>query len=93
MRVYAEHRDLTFFLYEKAMAQKMFAAQTRGQRLGVTADVMMRDSLQSYGYWDIVQEALADLVRIMVVRCYDEANYKDIPFLKINTGVVFGVFV
>ena len=83
VRVYGEHRDLSFFLYEKSMAQKFFAAQCRGQRMGVTADVMVRDSQQSSGYWDIVQEALADLVRIMVSRCFDEINHKDIAPLCI----------
>ena len=78
VRVYAEHRDLAFFLYEKATAQKFFAAQTRAQRMGVTADIMVRDSQMSSGYWDIVQEALADLVRIMVARCFDEQNHKDL---------------
>ena len=79
VRVYGEHRDLSFFLYEKALAQKFFAAHTRSQRMGVTADVMVRDSQLSSGYWDIVQEALADLVRIMVHRCFDEENHKELP--------------
>ena len=43
--------------------------------MGVTADVMARDSQTSTGYWEIFQDALADLVRIMLVRCYDEKNY------------------
>ena len=77
VRAYGEHRDLSFFLYEKATAQKFFSAQCRAQRLGVTADVMVRDSQMSSGYWDIVQDALADLVRIMTARCYDEVNHKD----------------
>ena len=85
VRVYGEHRDLSFFLYEKSMAQKFFAAQTRAQRMGVTADVMVRDSQQSSGYWDIVQEALADLVRIMVARCFDEKGHKEItPLIYIS---------
>ena len=79
VRVYAEHRDLAFFLYERFLAQKFFAAHSRSQRMGVTADVMVRDSQLSSGYWEIQQEALADLVRIMVHRCYDEENYKDLP--------------
>lgn len=78
VRVYGEHRDLSFFLYEKAMAQKFFAAQTRAQRMGVTADIMVRDSQMSSGYWDIVQEALADLVRIMVDRCFDAQAHKEL---------------
>ena len=75
VRLYGEHRDLPFFLYEKHLAHKYFAAQSLGQRKGVTADVLARDSQTSSGYWEIVQDALADLVRIMLVRCYDEQNY------------------
>ena len=75
VRLYGEHRDLPFFLYEKHLAHKYFAAQSLGQRKGVTADVLARDSQTSSGYWEIVQDALADLVRIMLVRCYDEKNY------------------
>ena len=78
VRVYAEHRDLAFFLYEKQMAMKYFSAHTRAQRMNVTADVMTRDSQASTGYWEIVRDALADLVRIMLLRCYDEANYKQL---------------
>ena len=43
--------------------------------MGVTADVMARDSQASSGYWEIVRDALADLVRIMLTRCYDMDNY------------------
>ena len=78
VRVYAEQRDLAFFLYEKQMAMKYFAAHSRAQRMGVTADVMTRDSQSSTGYWEIVRDALADLVRIMLLRCYDEANHKQL---------------
>ena len=66
---YAEQRDLSFFLYEQEQASKFFAAQHMGQRMGVTADVLTRDSQASQGYWEIVQDALADLVRIMLLRC------------------------
>jgi len=38
VRVYAEHRDLTFFLYERHMANKFFTAQCRAQSMGVTGD-------------------------------------------------------
>ena len=75
VRVYAENRDLSFFLYEKHMASKYFHAQVRAKRLGVTADVMTRDSQLSTGYWDIVQDSLADLVRIQLRRCYDQHNH------------------
>ena len=77
VRVYGEHRDLAFFLYEKYLAQKFFSAQVRGKQLGVTADVMARDSQTSAGYWDIVRDALADLVRIMMDRCFDEVGHQD----------------
>ena len=78
VRLYAEQRDLTFFLYEKSLAQKFSSAQVRAQRMGVTADGMARDSQASSGYWEIVRGALADLVRIMMDRCFDHANYPDL---------------
>ena len=75
VRAYGEDKDLSFFMYEKHLAGKFFSAQVRAQRIGVTGDVMARDSQASTGYWDIVSDSLADLVRIMLVRCYDETNY------------------
>ena len=76
VRVYAEQRDLAFFLYEKQQANRFFSAQVRASHMGVTADVMARDSQASTGYWEIVRDALADLVRIMLDRCYDEKGHK-----------------
>ena len=78
VRVYGEQRDLPFFLYEKHLANKYFVAQVRAKTHGVTGDVMTRDSQTSAGYWDIVQDSLADLVRIMLVRCYDEQGYPEL---------------
>ncbi len=78
VRVYGEQRDLAFFLYEKHMAMKFFNAHVRAKRMGVTGDVMVRDSQASTGYWEIIQDSLADLVRIMLARCYDEQNYPDL---------------
>ena len=78
VRVYGEYRDLSFFLHEKQMAQKYSFANVRAQQLGVTADVMARDSQASSGYWEIVRDALADLVRIMLLRCYDEVNHEQL---------------
>ena len=46
--------------------------------MDITADIMMRDSQASAGYWEIVRDALADLVRIMLVRSYDEENYPEL---------------
>jgi len=43
--------------------------------MGLTADVVARDSQASSGYWEIVRDALADLVRIMLVRCYDQEHH------------------
>ena len=67
--------EICLFLYDKHLANKFFTAHVRAKRMGVTGDVMTRDSQASSGYWDIVQDSLADLVRIMLVRCYDEENY------------------
>ena len=39
---------------------------------------MARDSQASAGYWEIVRDALADLVRIMMDQCHDEINHKDL---------------
>jgi len=78
VRVYGEQRDLAFFLYEKQMALKFFAAHERAKRMEITADIMTRDSQASAGYWEIVRDSLADLVRIMVVRSYDEDNYPEL---------------
>ena len=47
VRVYGEQRDLAFFLYERQMAGKFFNAQVRTKRVGLTADVLMRDSQSS----------------------------------------------
>jgi len=66
---------LTVFLYEKHIANKFFCAQPLAKRMGLTADVMARDSQASSGYWEIVRDALADLVRIMLVRCYDQEHH------------------
>ena len=78
VRQYAEQRDLAFFMYEKYLANKYFFAHTRAQRLGVTADVLTRDSQGSTGYWDIVKGALADLVRVMLYRCFDAVHHKQL---------------
>ena len=78
VRVYGEQKDLPFFLYEKHMAHKYFFAHVRAKSMGVTGDVMARDSQTSSGYWDAVQDSLADLVRIMKVRCYDQENYPEL---------------
>ena len=50
-------------------------AHVRAKAMNVTADVMTRDSQTSTGYWEIVQDSLADLCRIMLKRCYDQENY------------------
>ena len=76
VRVYGEHRDLSFFLYEKHLANKFVAAHVRAQKMGITADVLTRDTQTSSGYWEIVQDSLADLVRIMLARCFDEEGHK-----------------
>mgnify|MGYP003340355746 CR=1 FL=1 len=39
---------------------------------------MARDSQASAGYWEIVQDALADVVRIMLSRCFQENEYPEL---------------
>ena len=63
-----------YFLYEKHLAMKYFAAHTRAQQMNLTADVLTRDSQGSTGYWEITRDALADLVRVMLYRCFDREN-------------------
>ena len=46
--------------------------------MGFTSDVMARSSQTSTGFWEIVQDSLADPVRIMLVRCYDEKGHKQL---------------
>ena len=38
----------------------------------------MRDSQASTGYWEIVQDACADLTRVMLLRCHDQENHKEL---------------
>ena len=57
---------------------KYFSAHTRAQRMGLTGDVLARSSQVSSGYWEIIQDSLADLVRIMLERCYDQEGHKDL---------------
>ena len=70
-----ERTLILVFLYEKFIATEFFAAHVRAQRMGITADIMTRTSQLSSGYCEIVQDSLADLVRIMLDRCYDEVHY------------------
>ena len=46
-----------------------------GQRMGITADVLTRNSQASQGLWEIVQDTHADLVRVMLLRCYGQEQY------------------
>ena len=46
--------------------------------MGITADVLTRDSQTSSGYWEIVQDSLADLVRMQLGRCYDKEGHPDL---------------
>ena len=78
VRLFGEHRDLSFFLCENHLAMKYFYAQEQGKKLGLTGDVLTRDSQTSAGYWAIVQDSIADLARIMLSRCFDTENYPDL---------------
>ena len=64
-RVYAECHELVFFMYERFITQKFFSAHVRAKHYGVTADIMVRTTSLSTGFWEIVQDSLADLVRVM----------------------------
>jgi len=50
VRAYAEDQNLSFFLYEKYLACKYFAAITRAKQMNLTGDVLARDSQCSTGY-------------------------------------------
>ena len=78
VRLYGEHRSLSFFLYEKSLAMKYFYAQDEGKKRGITGDVLTRDSQTSVGYWEITQDALSDLVRVMLSRCFDSEKYPEL---------------
>ena len=72
VRAHSEQRDLAFLLCEREQANKFFAGQHMGRRMGITADMLTRDLQASQRYWGIEQDALADLVRIILLRCYDQ---------------------
>ena len=57
----------------------------RARQFGITADVMTRTSHASAGYWDIVQDALADLQLVLpTVQLFTSAGWHG-PFLS-STG-------
>ena len=64
---------------------KYFMAHVRAQKMGLTGDVLTRDNQGSTGYWEITQDALADLVRVMLTRCFDKEKY---PQLYVHVGVL-----
>ena len=74
VRAYAEHADLASFLYERSLANKFYNAHLLAHERNLTADVLMRHSQVSTGYWDVVQDTGADVVRAMVARCHDKAG-------------------
>ncbi len=78
VRAYSERADLSFFLYERSLAAKYFAARVLAKQRGLTADVLARDSQTSTGYWENVQHAVADVVRVQLARCHDEENYTEL---------------
>ena len=55
---------------------KYFAAHNRAQQMNLTADVLTRDSQSSTGYWEITRDSIADLVRVMLYRCFDRENHQ-----------------
>ena len=73
IRAYAEHSDLAFFLYERSLANKFYNAHVIARERILAADGLMRHSQVSTGYWDVVQDTGADVVRVMMLRCHDKA--------------------
>ena len=51
-------RSLQYFLRkgEEHFAMKFFSAKTRAPRLGITGDVIARDSQTTTGYGEVVQK-------------------------------------
>ena len=60
VRVYAECVDLIFFLYERSLANKFYNAHVIVKERNLTADVLMRSSQVSTGFWDVVQDTGAN---------------------------------
>ena len=60
VRVYAECVDLIFFLYERSLANKFYNAHVIAKERNLTADVLMRSSQVSTGFWDVVQDTGAN---------------------------------
>ena len=79
LRFYAESYDLVFFMYERFVAQKFFYAHKRANDFDLTADIMVRHSSMTTGYWEIVQDALADVVRSMAYGFASDIHRGHIP--------------
>ena len=43
--------------------------------MGLTADVLTRTNQSTETFWEDVQNALADVVRVMLTRCYDQEHF------------------
>ena len=55
-----------------------YYAHVRAQKIGGTADTLMRDSQASSLYWDGIQDGMADLARVMLSRCFDADGYPEL---------------
>ena len=60
VRAYSECVDLSFFVYERSLANKFYNAHVIAKERNLTADVLMRHSQVSTGYWDVVQDTGAN---------------------------------
>ena len=78
VRAYAENSTLAFLLYEKMLAKRYYQAHVKAEREQLPAHVFTRSKQDTTAYWDHEQDALADLVRIMLCRCFDESGYPDL---------------
>ena len=78
IRAYAETHGLVFLIYEKMLANRYYQAHKKAEQEGLPAHVYTRSKQDTTAYWDHVQDALADLVRIMLQRCFDEKEYPEL---------------
>ena len=75
MKRNAEMSEARVSWIERHLANKLYNAHLLARERSITADVLMRHSQVSTGYWDVVQDTGADVVRVMMLRCHDKENF------------------
>ena len=61
-----------------SVADIMAGGNKKAEQDGLPAHVYTRSKQDTTAYWDHVQDALADLVRIMLQRCFDKSSYPEL---------------